>query len=135
MKMCRWTAPVLIAIAALCFGTPAQAADLVKLQGAGASFPAPLYLKWFKGYSGAHRNVQIDYQSVGSGSGVKSFIDRTVDFGASDAVKGAAIRDLFRWCVREGQGYAPQMGYLPLPEGVAVKAEAALDRLTIAERP
>jgi phosphate transport system substrate-binding protein len=59
--------------------------DVVKLQGAGASFPAPLYLKWFKSYSGAHQNVEIDYQSVGSGSGVKSFIDKTVDFGASDA--------------------------------------------------
>lgn len=57
----------------------------VKLQGAGASFPAPLYLKWFKSYSGAHQNVQVDYQSVGSGSGVKSFMDRTVDFAASDA--------------------------------------------------
>jgi phosphate transport system substrate-binding protein len=57
----------------------------VKLQGAGASFPAPLYQKWFKEYSGAHPNVQVDYQSVGSGSGVKSFMDRTVDFAASDA--------------------------------------------------
>ncbi|MGD0229776.1 MAG: phosphate ABC transporter substrate-binding protein PstS [Syntrophorhabdales bacterium] len=85
MKMCRWTAIVLIAIAAVCFCTPGRAADLVKLQGVGASFPAPLYLKWFKAYSGSHRNVQIDYQSVGSGNGVKSFIDRTVDFGASDA--------------------------------------------------
>jgi phosphate transport system substrate-binding protein len=59
--------------------------DVVRLQGAGASFPAPLYLKWFKAYSGSHQNVQVDYQSVGSGSGVKSFIDKTVDFGASDA--------------------------------------------------
>src|SRR5499427_9884058 len=57
----------------------------VKLHGAGASFPAPLYTKWFKTYSRAHNNVQIDYQSVGSGSGVKSFIDKTVDFAASDA--------------------------------------------------
>src|SRR5262245_64543830 len=57
--------------------------ESVKLQGAGASFPAPLYLKWFKSYSGAHPNVQVDYQSVGSGSGVKSFMDRTVDFAAS----------------------------------------------------
>src|SRR5215510_7219821 len=57
----------------------------VKLQGAGASFPAPLYNKWFKSYSAAHANVLVDYQSVGSGSGVKSVIDRTVDFGASDA--------------------------------------------------
>jgi len=59
--------------------------ESVKLQGAGASFPAPLYLKWFKSYSSAHPNIQVDYQSVGSGSGVKSFMDRTVDFGASDA--------------------------------------------------
>src|SRR5262245_24809305 len=57
----------------------------VKLQGAGASFPAPLYSKWFKAYSSSHNDVQIDYQSVGSGGGVKSFIDKTVDFGASDA--------------------------------------------------
>jgi phosphate transport system substrate-binding protein len=62
-----------------------ERAENVKLQGAGASFPAPLYLKWFKSYSAAHPNVQVDYQSVGSGSGVKSFMDRTVDFGASDA--------------------------------------------------
>jgi len=57
----------------------------VKLQGAGASFPAPLYLKWFKNYNSAHPNVQVDYQSVGSGSGVKSLMDKTVDFAASDA--------------------------------------------------
>src|SRR5215469_4815132 len=59
--------------------------ESVKLQGAGASFPAPLYLKWFKSYSASKPNVQVDYQSVGSGSGVKNFIDRTVDFAASDA--------------------------------------------------
>jgi phosphate transport system substrate-binding protein len=59
--------------------------NTVKLQGAGASFPAPLYLKWFKTYGAAHPNVQVDYQSVGSGSGVKSFLDKTVDFAASDA--------------------------------------------------
>jgi phosphate transport system substrate-binding protein len=60
-------------------------AESVKLQGAGASFPAPLYMKWFKAYSATHPNVQVDYQSVGSGSGIKSVIDKTVDFGASDA--------------------------------------------------
>ena len=60
-------------------------ATSVKLQGAGASFPAPLYIKWFKAYNTAHPEVQINYQSVGSGSGVKSVIDKTVDFGASDA--------------------------------------------------
>ena len=66
-------------------GAPAQGAGAIRLQGAGASFPAPLYTRWFKAYSAAHQNVLVDYQSVGSGSGVKSVIDHTVDFGASDA--------------------------------------------------
>jgi phosphate transport system substrate-binding protein len=55
------------------------------LQGSGASFPAPLYNKWFKAYGETHANVQIDYQSTGSGAGVKAMQDKTVDFGASDA--------------------------------------------------
>lgn len=62
-----------------------SALQSIRLQGAGASFPAPLYLKWFKKYSEANTGIQVDYQSVGSGSGVKSFLDETVDFGASDA--------------------------------------------------
>jgi len=69
-------------------GAPADSAagqGFVKLQGAGASFPAPLYGKWFRDYSDAHDNVQVDYQSVGSGSGIKAVINGTVDFGASDA--------------------------------------------------
>jgi len=57
----------------------------VRIQGAGASFPAPIYLRWFKAFSSSRADVQVDYQSVGSGSGVKSFVDKTVDFGASDA--------------------------------------------------
>src|ERR1700752_3963050 len=64
-----------------------QKAENVKLQGAGASFPAPLYLKWFKSYASTKPGVQVDYQSVGSGSGVKSFVDRTVNFAASDAAR------------------------------------------------
>jgi phosphate transport system substrate-binding protein len=78
-----------LAVSVLGFGLFFQAADAaedyVKLIGAGASFPAPLYSKWFKDFHGLHSNVQIDYQSVGSGSGVKNFINKTVDFGASDA--------------------------------------------------
>jgi phosphate transport system substrate-binding protein len=74
-----------ITIIGVLSGCNSSPGNSVKLQGAGASFPAPLYLKWFKSYSGAHSNVQVDYQSVGSGSGVKSFMDRTVDFAASDA--------------------------------------------------
>jgi len=69
--------------------TPDNAGGPVKLQGAGASFPAPLYTRWFKQYSDSHDGAQIDYQSVGSGSGVKAVIDGTVDFGASDAAMTA----------------------------------------------
>jgi len=65
--------------------TAATAAGVVKLQGAGATFPAPLYTKWFRTFTSSHPDVQVDYQSVGSGSGKKSVLDRTVDFGASDA--------------------------------------------------
>ena len=57
----------------------------VKLQGSGASFPAPLYGKWFKDYKKAHPEVTVDYKSSGSGAGVKAIMDGTVDFGASDA--------------------------------------------------
>jgi phosphate transport system substrate-binding protein len=63
----------------------ADSGGLTKITGAGASFPAPLYNKWFKDYYAAHKNVQVDYQSVGSGSGIKNFMNKTVDFGASDA--------------------------------------------------
>lgn len=56
----------------------------ISLSGAGASFPAPLYQRWFSDFNKKHPNVQIGYQSVGSGAGVKQFIAGTVDFGASD---------------------------------------------------
>ncbi len=57
----------------------------VRLQGAGATFPNPLYQKWISEYGKAHANVKIDYQSIGSGGGIKQIQARTVDFGASDA--------------------------------------------------
>ncbi|WP_055077634.1 phosphate ABC transporter substrate-binding protein PstS [Pseudanabaena sp. 'Roaring Creek'] len=56
----------------------------ISLSGAGASFPAPLYQRWFSEFNKKYSNVQIGYQSVGSGAGVKQFIAGTVDFGASD---------------------------------------------------
>ena len=68
-----------------CSSKASSSSSAVRLQGAGASFPAPLYTKWFKSYSSSHQNILVDYQSVGSGSGIKSVIDHTVDFGASDA--------------------------------------------------
>src|SRR5499427_10132649 len=79
-----------VAVFPACSSAPAESTNTVKLQGAGASFPAPLYTKWFKSYTTAHQNVLVDYQSVGSGSGVKSVIDHTVDFGASDEIGRAS---------------------------------------------
>jgi phosphate transport system substrate-binding protein len=57
----------------------------VSLQGAGASFPSPLYQKWLSEYGKLHPNIKIDYQSIGSGGGIKQLKEQTVDFGASDA--------------------------------------------------
>lgn len=56
----------------------------INLSGAGASFPAPLYQRWFSEYNKTNPNIKISYQSVGSGAGVKQFTAGTVDFGASD---------------------------------------------------
>jgi len=57
----------------------------VTLQGAGATFPNPLYQKWVSEFSKQHPNIRIDYQSIGSGGGIKQIQAQTVDFGASDA--------------------------------------------------
>ena len=57
----------------------------VRLQGAGATFPNPLYQKWLSEYGKMNKNTSIDYQSIGSGGGIKQIKEQTVDFGASDA--------------------------------------------------
>ena len=54
------------------------------MNAAGATFPYPIYSKWFDQYHQAHSNVQINYQSIGSGGGIRQLLDKTVDFGASD---------------------------------------------------
>ena len=54
------------------------------LNGAGATFPYPMYSKWFSEYNKLHRDVQINYQSIGSGGGIRQVLNGTVDFGASD---------------------------------------------------
>jgi len=69
-----------LAVLALAFQLAAQ----TRLTGAGATFPAPIYQKWFAAYQTAG-NVQINYQPIGSGGGIKSVTEGTVDFGASDA--------------------------------------------------
>ncbi len=70
-----------VGLAGFSFATLSSAQDVT---GAGASFPAPLYSKWAADYNKA-TGVKINYQSVGSGAGIKQIDARTVDFGASDA--------------------------------------------------
>ena len=60
------------------------AAHAQKLTGAGATFPYPIYSKWFSEYSAAHPGVEINYQSIGSGGGIKQVTAGLVDFGATD---------------------------------------------------
>src|ERR1700693_6200830 len=62
----------------------AKAAGSVLINGAGATFPNPIYAKWFDEYHKVHPDVSINYQSLGSGAGIRQLLTGTVDFGASD---------------------------------------------------
>ena len=65
-------------------GLTLSSAQAQKLTGAGATFPYPIYSKWFSEYSAAHPGVEVNYQSIGSGGGIKQVTSGLVDFGASD---------------------------------------------------
>ena len=87
-KIVVWFSAVVLLIAAIACnnnGGSGSGSRSVSLQGAGASFPSPLYQKWLSEYGKIHSNVKIDYQSIGSGGGIKQLKEQTVDFGASDA--------------------------------------------------
>src|SRR3989441_2095243 len=82
--------PLLALAATLAVVAPATAQ--VKLNGAGATFPNIIYQDWMLTYNRAHADVQLNYQSIGSGGGIRQFSDGTVDFGATDApMKDSAI--------------------------------------------
>ena len=77
----------LLLIASLLLGMTATAnaqSGTTLLNAAGATFPYPIYSKWFDVYHAAHPNIQINYQSIGSGGGIRQLLAGTVDFGASD---------------------------------------------------
>src|SRR5260370_35420177 len=76
-------APLVALAAALSLAAPA--ASQVKLNGAGATFPNILYQDWMLTYNKAHPEVQLKYQSIGSGGGIRQFSEGTVDFGGTDA--------------------------------------------------
>jgi len=68
----------------LCLALALPAPAQTTLNGAGATFPYPIYSKWFSEYRNLHRDIQFNYQSIGSGGGIRQVIAGTVDFGASD---------------------------------------------------
>jgi len=75
------TGIVAIGVATLVAGAAAQK---IQIQGAGATFPNPIYQKWIAEYNKLHGNIEINYQSLGSGAGIRQITNQTVFFGASD---------------------------------------------------
>ena len=76
------TAAKILTLTLMAWAAAAQAA--VTVNGAGATFPYPIYSKWFDKYHELKPDVQINYQSIGSGGGIRQITARTVDFGATD---------------------------------------------------
>ncbi len=76
--------PVVLLLALVMALSACQGTSVTILNAAGATFPYPLYSKWFDEYHKLHPNVQINYQPIGSGGGIRQLLDRTVDFGGSD---------------------------------------------------
>ena len=74
----------LLAVVFLCLAFVVAAQSALLINGAGATFPYPIYSKWFDVYHQKNPNIQFNYQSVGSGAGIKQVTEGTVDFGASD---------------------------------------------------
>jgi phosphate transport system substrate-binding protein len=74
---------LIAALAALCITTTATA-QKIQINGAGATFPNPIYSKWFSEYNKMHPNVEINYASIGSGGGIRQLSSQTVFFGATD---------------------------------------------------
>jgi phosphate transport system substrate-binding protein len=81
MTSARKVFVTLACAAALVAGAAAQK---VQINGAGATFPYPIYSKWFSEYNKLHPNVEVNYQSIGSGGGIRQLVNQTVFFGATD---------------------------------------------------
>jgi phosphate transport system substrate-binding protein len=73
-----------VSMTAVMLGGAMLAAQTVQINGAGATFPYPIYSKWFSEYNKLHPNIQINYQSIGSGGGIQQVTKETVFFGATD---------------------------------------------------
>src|SRR5246127_2427516 len=81
----RWTTTALLLAVTLGMVLVGIAvAQTTQINGAGATFPYPIYSKWFSEYNKLHPNVEINYQSIGSGGGIRQITNQTVFFGATD---------------------------------------------------
>lgn len=86
VRVLAWVVALSVVVAGIaCNPGGSGSGGSVSLQGAGATFPYPLYQKWLNEYGKLHPNMRIDYQSIGSGGGIKQLKEQTIDFGASDA--------------------------------------------------
>ncbi len=111
----------ILVVAALGVAGAAQAAGPLLVNGAGATFPFPLYSKWFSEYNKLHPDLRFNYQSIGSGGGIQQITNGTVDFGASDA----PMTD-------EELARAPQVVHVPTVLGaVVVTYNAAIPTLKL----
>ncbi len=81
--MKRWMTAVIVAALSVA-GSSMSWADSLLINGAGATFPYPIYSKWFDVYHKMHPEIQFNYQSIGSGGGIRQIASKTVDFGATD---------------------------------------------------
>lgn len=109
--MKRWFRSPLLLLAALILFAPGSGANAqVALNGAGATFPAPLYTRWFNEYARL-TGVQVNYQAIGSGGGIRAITDRTVDFGGSDAI----LTD-------QQQAAIPNVMHIPMTSGSVAMA-------------
>ncbi len=84
MKMNAWIYCAATAVLSVAGATTVVSAD-TRLNGAGATFPAPLYARWVAEYQKANPDIAIDYQAIGSGGGIKGITEKTIDFAGSDA--------------------------------------------------
>jgi phosphate transport system substrate-binding protein len=104
-----------VAAASLVCWMPRGSAQTL-INGAGASFPAPIYQKWFSDYHKLHSDVEINYQPKGSGAGIAAITDGTVDFGASDGPLNDAQLKTFH------DKYGYDLLHFPTVAGAAVPA-------------
>jgi len=114
---------------------PAASAATVHITGAGATFPFPLYSRWFYEYGTANPSVRFNYQSIGSGGGIRQITAKTVDFGASAAIlnaeQRAAAPDLLMFPTVAGANAiaynAQDANGKPIPSGLKLPPDVIAD--------